>query len=71
MVWELIRKSPLKKQKWKESYLRPSERVAQKPSALVEHCTYYSSIQDDPERQRLRFEIHIKRQSLNDSAFPL
>jgi hypothetical protein len=33
-------KSPLKKQKWRESYLGASERLAQKPSVLVEHCTY-------------------------------
>jgi hypothetical protein len=31
-----------KRQKWRESYLGVSERVAQKLSVLVERCTYKS-----------------------------
>ena len=36
-------KSPLEKQKWREGYLRASERVAEKASVFVEHCTCKSS----------------------------
>ena len=50
-------KSPLEKQKWREGYLRASERVEQKTSVLVEHCTYYSTVWDNADGQRLLVEM--------------
>jgi hypothetical protein len=44
-------KSPLEKQKWREGYLRASERVAEKASVFVEHCTYESTVQENTESQ--------------------
>ena len=53
---ELIPKSPLKRQKWRRSYLGASEKVEQKTSVFVEHCTYNSIIKAISNIRGLRIE---------------